>query len=188
MALTEDEVIQIMKLIEESSFNELHLEMGDLKLVVRKGDGATINSEDPRANALSESVVTEKSVEEARTQQTESKVQKIVDETFASPEEGLIAVKSPMLGIFFRCPAPGTPPYVEVGSFVGEGDTVCLIEVMKVFSAVKAGVRGYIERICAESGQLVEYGQPLFFIRSEEGTAKREKDAEYFPCAGSEQR
>jgi acetyl-CoA carboxylase biotin carboxyl carrier protein len=188
MTLTEDEVNQILKLIEESSFNELHLEMGDLKLIVRKGGGATITSEELGTKTLSESVATEKSVKEVRARESENKVQKIEEETSTSPEEGLIAVKSPMLGIFYRCPAPGVPAYVEVGGFVKEDETVCLIEVMKVFNAVKAGISGTIEKICAESGQLVEYGQPLFFIRSEEGAAKREKDVEYFPRAGSQQR
>ena len=141
MGLTEDEVNQILKLIEESSFSELHLEMGDLKLTVRKGGAATFNPEELRAKAPSESTTAENPVAEVKTQETESKVQKIEHKTLAVPEEGLIAIKSPMLGIFYRCPAPGTRSYVEVGAFVKEEETVCLIEVMKVFNAIKAGVR-----------------------------------------------
>ena len=58
-------------------------------------------------------------------------------------------------------------PFVEIGSHVEENTTVCLLEVMTVFTAVKAGVRGYIREICAESGDLVEYGQPLFWVEPE---------------------
>jgi acetyl-CoA carboxylase biotin carboxyl carrier protein len=92
-------------------------------------------------------------------------------------EENLTAIPSPMLGTFYRCPAPGAPPYVEVGSFVEEGDTVCLIEVMKIFNAVKAGVRGYIAKIFPETGQLVEYGQTLFSVSRADRVQEKEMKA-----------
>ena len=90
---------------------------------------------------------------------------KAPEEVAPIPQEGLSSIKAPMLGTFYRGPAPGSPPYVEVGTFVKEDDTVCLLEVMKVFNSVNAGVRGYIVKICAESGDLVEYGQTLFLIK-----------------------
>ena len=70
-----------------------------------------------------------------------------------------------MLGTLYRRPAPGSPPYVEVGTFVKEDNTVCLLEVMKVFNSVNAGVKGYIVKICAESGDLVEYKQTLYLVK-----------------------
>ena len=69
-----------------------------------------------------------------------------------------------MLGTFYRAPKPGAPPFVEVGQWVSEEDTVCIIEVMKLFSTIKAGVRGRIERISAEDGQMVEFHQALFWV------------------------
>ena len=171
MNLTEDEVLQILKLIEESSFNELHLEMGDLKLTVRKGGSITTQPGEWVSKAPAEPLVS-KGVE---LQQTRAEVQRNEDKTFSISQEKLTPIRSPMLGIFYRCSAPGAPPYVEAGTLVKEDDTLCLIEVMKVFNAIKAGLRGTVEKICAESGQLVEYGQPLFYIRPENPTKKKKK-------------
>jgi len=176
VTFTEEDIAQILKLIKESSFDTVHLEIGDLKLIVSKGGHATINSEEPRANSPPESSVTQNSVVDVRAQEAEKKVQKIDDKALVVPEEGAVAINSPMLGIFYRCPAPGAPPYVEVGTFVKKEETICLIKVMKVFNAVKAGVSGYIDKICAESGQLVEYGQPIFFVRSAESAEKRKEN------------
>lgn len=73
-------------------------------------------------------------------------------------------VKSPMVGTFYRCSAPGAAPYVEVGSSVKEGDTLCLIEAMKLLNEIDADVSGVIKQILVENGQPVEFGQPLFVI------------------------
>ena len=85
-------------------------------------------------------------------------------------EEGLIPIKSPLLGIFYRSPKPGAPPFVEVGNSVTEDDTVCLVEVMKLFNTVKAGVKGRILKICAENNDMVEFNQTHFLIEPEEST------------------
>jgi acetyl-CoA carboxylase biotin carboxyl carrier protein len=174
MPLTEDEVIQILKLIEESNFDELNLTMGDLKLVVRKRSGGSPVIEEHVIKTPTESPINENPVVEIREKETETPVQKIEDKTASVFEEGLITIKSPMLGTFYRRPDPTSPPYVEVGSFVEKGDTVCLIEIMKVFNAVKGGIRGYIAKIFPESGQLVEYGQPLFLVKANDNSSKRE--------------
>ncbi|OGP62568.1 MAG: acetyl-CoA carboxylase, biotin carboxyl carrier protein [Deltaproteobacteria bacterium RBG_13_53_10] len=171
MNLTEDEVLQILKLIEESTFNELHLEMGDLKLTVRKG-GSITTQPDERVSKVPAEPRVSKGTE---VQQIRTGIQGNGDKTFSLSQEGLTPITSPMLGIFYRCSAPGAPPYVDVGSSVKEDDTVCLIEVMKVFNAVKAGVRGRVEKICAETSQLVEYGQPLFYIRPENPKKNKRK-------------
>jgi acetyl-CoA carboxylase biotin carboxyl carrier protein len=73
-------------------------------------------------------------------------------------------VKSPMVGTFYRSSAPGTPSYVEVGSSVKEGDTLCIIEAMKLLNEIDADATGTITHILAENGQPVEFGQPLFVI------------------------
>ena len=176
MNLKEDEVLQILKLIEGSSFNELHLEMGDLKLTVRKGACGSTSPGEWISQPPAQSVPPQKASVEAAPRQTGTEAPRIDVKVSPAPEKDLIPVPSPMLGIFYRCSSPGAPPYVEVGTSVKEDDTVCLIEVMKVFNAVKAGVRGTVEKICAESGQLVEYGQPLYYIKPER-PAKNTKKA-----------
>ena len=74
------------------------------------------------------------------------------------------AVKSPMVGTFYRSSSPGAPAFVEVGSKVTEGDTVCIIEAMKILNEIEADKSGTITQILGENGQAVEYGQPLFLI------------------------
>ncbi|RYF03908.1 MAG: acetyl-CoA carboxylase biotin carboxyl carrier protein [Oxalobacteraceae bacterium] len=73
-------------------------------------------------------------------------------------------VKSPMVGTFYRSAAPGSPPFVEVGATVKEGDTLCIIEAMKLLNEIDADAAGVIQQILVENGQPVEFGQPLFII------------------------
>ena len=72
--------------------------------------------------------------------------------------------KSPMVGTFYRSPSPGTKAFVEIGSTVKEGETVCIIEAMKILNEIEADKAGTITQILCENGQAVEYGQPLFII------------------------
>ncbi|MES2412540.1 MAG: acetyl-CoA carboxylase biotin carboxyl carrier protein [Pseudomonadota bacterium] len=74
------------------------------------------------------------------------------------------AVKSPMVGTFYRSSAPGAKAYVEVGSVVKEGETICIIEAMKILNEIEADKSGTVTKILCENGQAVEYGQPLFTI------------------------
>jgi acetyl-CoA carboxylase biotin carboxyl carrier protein len=74
------------------------------------------------------------------------------------------AVKSPMVGTFYRSSSPGAAAFVEIGSKVNEGDTVCIIEAMKILNEIEADKSGTITQILGENGQAVEYGQPLFII------------------------
>lgn len=73
-------------------------------------------------------------------------------------------VKSPMVGTFYRSPSPGASPFIEVGQAVKPGDTLCIIEAMKLLNEIEAEVAGEVKEILAENGQAVEYGQPLFVI------------------------
>jgi acetyl-CoA carboxylase biotin carboxyl carrier protein len=73
-------------------------------------------------------------------------------------------VKSPMVGTFYRSASPGAKPFIEIGSQVKEGDTVCIIEAMKILNEIEADKGGTITQILVENGQAVEYGQPLFVI------------------------
>jgi acetyl-CoA carboxylase biotin carboxyl carrier protein len=82
----------------------------------------------------------------------------------AAPETRGTVVKSPMVGTFYRCPSPGAASFVEVGQTVKPGDTLCIIEAMKLLNEIEAEVAGDILEVLVENGQAVEYGQPLFVI------------------------
>jgi acetyl-CoA carboxylase biotin carboxyl carrier protein len=74
------------------------------------------------------------------------------------------AVKSPMVGTFYRSASPGAPPFVEIGDTVAQGDTLCIVEAMKLMNEIEADASGTIKAILVENGQAVEFGQPLFVI------------------------
>ena len=169
MDLNEDEVIQIIRYLDESNFNELRLQVGDLRIVVnRTGPVAPLPDIDdapttgpPTASPPSPPpppVIEPSAVPAAPTANTAPDLEE--------PAQGgqRVSITSPMLGTFYRAPAPGEPPFVEVGTVVEEDTTVCIIEVMKLFSTIKAERRGRISRVSVEDGQLVEYGQVLFLL------------------------
>jgi len=83
----------------------------------------------------------------------------------AAPETaGLIPVESPMVGTFYRAPAPGADPYVKEGDLVQKGTVVCIIEAMKLMNEIEAEVKGRVARILVENAQLVEFGQTMFLL------------------------
>jgi acetyl-CoA carboxylase biotin carboxyl carrier protein len=90
--------------------------------------------------------------------------QEIVSET-KSKEEGLIEIKSPMVGTFYRAPSPGARPFVDVGDQISPGDVLCIIEAMKLMNEIKAEVGGKIVEILVENGEPVEFSQPLFLVK-----------------------
>jgi acetyl-CoA carboxylase biotin carboxyl carrier protein len=82
----------------------------------------------------------------------------------AAPPSNLQEIKSPMVGTYYRAPAPEAPPYVEVGSRVVRGQTLCILEAMKLMNELESDVAGTIREICVDNGEPVEYGQVLFRI------------------------
>lgn len=94
----------------------------------------------------------------------EAPVKARVEAPGPAPTEGLVDVTAPMVGTFYRAPAPGEAPYVEVGSAVEPDTQVCILEVMKLMSAVVAGVHGTIAEVCRTDGEAVQYGDVLFRI------------------------
>jgi len=158
-AITQDDVFLILKLIEESKYDELHLEIGDLKLDVKK--------QGTRASVVDAQGVPEMSVETPPpTVSPEDSTHRHASDNVeaAADDSGLIPITASMLGTFYRAPKPGAPPFVDVGQDITDDDTVCIIEVMKLFNTVKAGVNGRVARICASDGEMVEYQQTLFLV------------------------
>ena len=174
MALTHEDVFAILKIIDESPYNEIRLELGGLKLhVLRNGENGALKTM-PIESGLQERTTQRHSEPQVREQPALAKStagNRNVSGRAAllgpkTVPDGMIAVRAPMLGTFYRSPAPGEPPFVEVGDTVGAEDTVCLVEVMKLFTSVKAGVAGTIVKIEVENGNMVEHAQVLFLIEA----------------------
>jgi acetyl-CoA carboxylase biotin carboxyl carrier protein len=173
MSLNQDDVTQILKFMDDSSFSELRLEIGDVKIHVNKRAGSIPIEKGEFASLDSDGLSTTRGTAlKAMAGNPVSSPSKSIEAPLESKpimgeeifEEGLVPIRSPMLGTFYRAPKPEEPPFVEVGAEVSEEMTVCIIEVMKLFSAISAGLNGRITKICAEDGQLVEYDQVLFLV------------------------
>jgi acetyl-CoA carboxylase biotin carboxyl carrier protein len=167
MPLSEDEVREILKLLEVSSFDFMQLEVGDLKLVVSKGSYVPAPSE--RSVPAGPAQTKASGDPSAQTGETPAppEAKKEVDRSDieTAGKKGLVPITAPMVGTFYTTPEPGAPPFVSMGAQVDEDTTVGLIEVMKVFTAVKSGIRGVVAEIFPENGQFVEYGQALFLVK-----------------------
>ncbi len=149
MDLSDDEVNEIIDLIEKSNFDYLQIEMGQLKLTVSKGahrPGAPGGQPEPAEQAPREPAA----------------------EPVSAHRQGLVPIKAPMVGVFYAAPDPQAPPFVEKGARIQEETTVGIIEVMKVFTGIRAGVSGVIAEILVSNQELVQYGQEIFLVDPEE--------------------
>jgi acetyl-CoA carboxylase biotin carboxyl carrier protein len=151
--LTSGDLEQIMKLFEQSTFSELKLETGDLKLHLRKAGAASAPLADAPAPAPAHEPMT------------------LAHEAPAASAlpplgPGETDVLSPLLGVYYRAPKPGEPPFVEVGQAVEEASIIGIVEVMKLMNSARAGVRGVVVAIHVPNGELVEYEQPLIRVRA----------------------
>ena len=138
----------LIDLVSESNVSELEITEAEGKVRIVKSSGAPLVMQQP-AVAM---VAAPAAVAAAP----------VVAEAPAAPIGH--AVKSPMVGTFYRSASPGASPFIEVGSVVKEGETICIIEAMKILNEIEADKSGTITKILCENGQAVEYGQPLFMI------------------------
>jgi acetyl-CoA carboxylase biotin carboxyl carrier protein len=157
MELTEDDVLEILKLFEQSKFDFLQLEQGERKITVSKGGYRSARSDSALAAAPARLPPVAGAVPPTAAPALPAEL--------APPDPGLLPVTAPMVGKFYAAPSPSDPPFVMPGTKVAAGATVGLIEVMKVFAGIKTETAGVIERILVSNGEFVEFGQTLFWIR-----------------------
>jgi acetyl-CoA carboxylase biotin carboxyl carrier protein len=168
MSLTAKDVAEILRLLEESSFDELELEAGDLKLSLRRGtDGVAPRVAAPSTASRSPSPKGGGSKSASGNGSSPSGGSPREAGEGGSPRASVdgVEVPAPLLGVFYRAPKPGEAPFVEIGSKVEEDTVIGIIEVMKLMNSVRAGVRGEIVEICAQNAALVEYGEALIRVR-----------------------
>ena len=160
MELTEDDVLHILKLIDESKFDYFQLEVGELKITVSKGEPIPVTSTTQNISLARASAASSAKPASSPAAAPAAQAAKPV----AIPK-GMRPITAPLLGTFYVAPEPGAPPFVKVGQQITEDTTVGLIEVMKVFSSVRATVAGTIVEVVAQNGQFVEFGQTLFIVK-----------------------
>ncbi len=142
---------ELLRILNSSSLTKFELKTKDFELKVEK--------EPPK-------IVEASAVQPSELKAEDFKTEKLLPpaEDVETPEEKLHVIKSPLVGTFYRAPAPGAPPFVEEGDIVSPGQVLCIIEALKVMNEIESDVRGKVVKILVENGQPVEYGQPLFLI------------------------
>jgi acetyl-CoA carboxylase biotin carboxyl carrier protein len=156
MPLTAQDVAEITRLLEESEFDELHLEQDGLKLTLRRSAVASAPAVVATQAASPPPAMAPGAA--ATHQEPGSQFPR------AAADPTVADVTAPLVGIFYRAARPGAPPYVEIGATVEEDTIVGIIEVMKLMNAVRAEVTGTVREILVQDGAVVEYGQVLLRV------------------------
>ena len=147
-----DEVERLVDIVRESGVGEINIRQGGLRITVKAMQSVP-------SHPASQPVVASQGAEKPEE----------VAEALPSGEAplGLHAIRSPVVGTFYRAPAPGEETYVEVGDKVKAGQTLCIIEAMKLMNEIPTDVSGEVVEVLAENAGGVEYDQPLFYLRPE---------------------
>ncbi|WP_163537743.1 acetyl-CoA carboxylase biotin carboxyl carrier protein [Gracilibacillus sp. YIM 98692] len=164
--LSIEDIHSLIEKLDQSSIDEFSYEANGAKIELRKNK-ANVQEVVPAANQAPVQVV-EKQAAESTAQPSKDSNEK-ADTMEADKEEKADydhEIVSPMVGTFYSSPSPDKPVYVQVGDKVQEDSTVCIVEAMKLFNEIEAETNGTITEILVENGELVEYGQPLFRIKT----------------------
>ena len=176
MELRQEDIAEIVRIFNDSDLQELRLDLGGNRLYLSKqAGGAPRWDESPAGGPGSAPTAPAQAPANAHASPpasppAASPAAPAGESASGAPSPspavavGLVELRSPLLGVFYRRPSPDKPPFVEIGSEVGPDDAVCTIDVMKMFSRVPAGTAGRVVEILAQDGQLVEHGQVLMLL------------------------
>ncbi|MCH7549550.1 MAG: acetyl-CoA carboxylase biotin carboxyl carrier protein [Candidatus Krumholzibacteriota bacterium] len=149
--MRKEEIKELIRLVEESGINELEVTEGRRRIRISKGAGGASVASSPNPGFHADPTggpLANPSADAA-------------EEKLAS---NLKQITSPMVGTFYRSPAPGSDPFVDIGQAVAVGQTVCIVEAMKLMNEIGSDFGGVVRQILIENAQPVEYGQPLFLV------------------------
>jgi acetyl-CoA carboxylase biotin carboxyl carrier protein len=157
-----EHIEQLLRFMTEHNLEEFEYAQGDLKIRLKKPSGNA-----PRQISVPEIIVTSASPHAQSVASPAPASSSPAPPAIESPRssEDLHLVKSPIVGTYYESPSPGSEPFVKIGGYVETGQTLCIVEAMKLMNEIESDMSGEVLRIFVENGQPVEYGQPLFGIR-----------------------
>lgn len=157
-------VKKLLDLISESDVDEVSIEEGNFKIKIKK----KANPQDLPSHLYQYQVPQQPHVSPAQSQPAESGsgLQSGNADEKQEAEDGE-TVRSPIVGTFYRSPSPDSDPFIEVGDHIEKGETLCIVEAMKIMNEIEAEFSGTVQKIVAEDAQPVEYDQPLFIIKKD---------------------
>jgi len=154
---------QLLSFMSEHGLEEFEYAQGDLRIHLKKAVASASSAPSQALSAASQSSV---AATPARAETTRAESEPVAASApAAAPADDLHVIKSPIVGTFYAAPNPESGPFVKVGDTVQAGQTVCIIEAMKLMNEIEADISGEVARIMVENGQPVEYGEPLFALR-----------------------
>ncbi len=154
--MRKEEIEELIRLVEESQINELEISEGRKKIRISKGNPATPAVISPAGQSAPFNLAAQP-IESA---------QEETPADSAALASNLKQITSPMVGTFYRAPAPGSEPFVEEGQQIAVGQTVCIVEAMKLMNEIGSDINGVVRKVLIENSQPVEYGQPLFLVET----------------------
>lgn len=156
------EIQNLIKFVAKSGASEVKLEMEDVKITIRTGSNKAETTIIQQPSQVPMPVAAP--VEAAAPAAAKQAQEEAADAEKADDTSKYIEIKSPIIGTLYRKPSPDKPPFVKVGDTISAGDTVCIIEAMKLFNEVESEVSGKIVKVLIEDSSPVEFDQPLFLI------------------------
>ncbi len=157
--MNQKELKELVEFLIEKDISEFELERGDVKVKIKRAQASS-------GNPIIHHVVAPSAPGVVHSVPPTASSAAVVPAVPSVAEEAFHIVKSPIVGTYYDAPAPGAPPFVQVGDAVGTGDVLCIIEAMKLMNEIESDMAGEIMKKLVTNGQAVEYGQPLFAIRT----------------------
>jgi acetyl-CoA carboxylase biotin carboxyl carrier protein len=173
--MNQKEIKELIEFLVEKDIAEFELQRGDVKLLIKRGTSsqpAPVVQVAPTVVPMHTVPVASASAAPSSSTPTpapdtkESSSGAAAPPPSTAPEADLFILKSPIVGTYYEAPSPGTPPFVKVGDAVKEGQVLCIIEAMKLMNEIEADVSGVIAEMFVPNGSPVEYGMPLFGIKT----------------------
>ncbi|MBN8641067.1 MAG: acetyl-CoA carboxylase biotin carboxyl carrier protein [Flavobacteriales bacterium] len=152
------EIQNLIKFVSNSGVAEVKLETGDIKITIR----TTLEGNTPDITYVQQAPVQQAMTQVAAPAQPAAAP--VAAAPVADDNAKYVTIKSPMIGTFYRKPAPDKAPFVEVGASIGKGDVLCVVEAMKLFNEIEAEISGKIVKILVDDMSPVEFDQPLFLV------------------------
>jgi acetyl-CoA carboxylase biotin carboxyl carrier protein len=161
-----EQIEQLLSYMSEHNLEEFEFENGEVRIRLKKPSSAPVYASPPaRAYSAPEIIVAGAPASQASAASAAPPAQAAHAPATPSASDDMHLVKSPIVGTYYGSPSPGAEAFVKVGGFVESGQTLCIVEAMKLMNEIESDTSGEVLRIFVENGQPVEYGQPLFGIR-----------------------
>lgn len=156
------EIQSLIKFVAKSGASEVKLEMEDVKITIKTGSDRTETTILQAAAPVTQ--MPQQAIPAVAPVQAEASAAPVAPKTEDSDDSKYVTIKSPIIGTMYRKPSPDKPTFVEVGSKINKGDTVCIIEAMKLFNEIESEVSGTIVKVLVDDSSPVEFDQPLFLV------------------------